>query len=186
MIGQRLCADATGPLEVQAMDMSSHNPPSAPSRTSGHVISAHDQIVRALAQEILTGALAPGDKLPLEADLLGPAGDFPRQMPPEGRPEGGAKAVRRSERDAHGNEIRFENSTGYWDKRERDAHGNLIYYETSTGYWSKREYDAHGNEIYWENSNGKIIDKRPKVVELTLQEIADKMGIKVEQLRIKD
>ncbi len=52
------------------MDMSSHNPPSAPSRTSGHVISAHDQIVRALAQEILTGALAPGDKLPLEADLL--------------------------------------------------------------------------------------------------------------------
>ena len=58
------------------MDMSSHNPPSAPSRTSGHVISAHDQIVRALAQEILTGALAPGDKLPLEADLLERFGVF--------------------------------------------------------------------------------------------------------------
>ena len=92
----------------------------------------------------------------------------------------------KSEYDAHGNEIRFENSTGYWDKRERDAHGNLIYYEASTGYWSKREYDANRNEIYWENTNGKIIDKRPTVVELTLQEIADKMGIKVEQLRIKD
>jgi len=90
------------------------------------------------------------------------------------------------EYDAHGNEIRFENSTGYWDKRERDAHGNLIYYETSTGYWSKREYDANRNEIYWENSNGKIIDKRLKQVEVTLQQIADKLGINVEQLRIKD
>jgi len=30
------------------------------------------------------------------------------------------------------------------------------------------------------------MDNRPKQVELTLQQIADKMGIKVEQLRIKD
>ena len=50
------------------MDMSSPNPSSAPSR--GHVVSAHDQIVRSLAQDILTGNLAPGDKLPMEADLL--------------------------------------------------------------------------------------------------------------------
>ena len=70
MIGQRLCADATGPLEDQTMDMSSPNPSPAPSRGSGHVVSAHDQIVRALAQDILTGTLAPGDKLPMEADLL--------------------------------------------------------------------------------------------------------------------
>ncbi|MFN6981047.1 MAG: FadR/GntR family transcriptional regulator [Brevundimonas sp.] len=34
------------------------------------VLSTHEQIVRALAQDILTGRLAPGDKLPLEADLL--------------------------------------------------------------------------------------------------------------------
>lgn len=35
-----------------------------------HVLSTHEQIVRALAQDILTGRLAPGEKLPLEADLL--------------------------------------------------------------------------------------------------------------------
>jgi len=64
--------------------------------------------------------------------------------------------------------------------------GNEIYHEYSTGFWSKREYDAHGNEIGFENSAGTVIDKRPKVVEVTLQQIADKMGIKVEQLRIKD
>lgn len=35
-----------------------------------HVLSTHEQIVRALAQDILTGRLAPGEKLPLEAELL--------------------------------------------------------------------------------------------------------------------
>lgn len=34
------------------------------------VLSAHEQIVRALAADILTGRYAPGEKLPLEADLL--------------------------------------------------------------------------------------------------------------------
>jgi DNA-binding FadR family transcriptional regulator len=34
------------------------------------VLSTHDQIVSALAQDILTGRIAPGEKLPLEADLL--------------------------------------------------------------------------------------------------------------------
>ena len=52
------------------MDMSSPASLTAPVRASGHVVSAHDQIVRALAQDILTGTLAPGDKLPVEADLL--------------------------------------------------------------------------------------------------------------------
>lgn len=37
---------------------------------STQVLSTHEQIVRALAQDILTGRLAPGEKLPLEADLL--------------------------------------------------------------------------------------------------------------------
>jgi len=109
-------------------------------------------------------------------------------------------------KDKNGNSIYCEYSDGYWSKREYDAHGNLIYYEDSSSYWIKREYDANGNLIYYENSDGKIIDnrpkqveltlqqfadsyifdKRPKQVEVTLQEIADKMGIKVEQLRIKD
>ncbi len=67
-----------------------------------------------------------------------------------------------------------------------DKDGNAIYYETSVGYWTKREYDAHDNEIYYENSDGVAFGDRPKQVELTLQQIADKMGINVTQLRIKD
>jgi hypothetical protein len=67
-----------------------------------------------------------------------------------------------------------------------DKDGNEIYYEASNGFWSKRERNAHGNAIRYEDSNGTVIDYRPKQVEVTLQQIADKMGIKVEQLRIKD
>jgi DNA-binding FadR family transcriptional regulator len=52
------------------MDSSSPNPVPAAFKGRGLVVSAHDQIVSALAQEILSGALAPGEKLPLEADLL--------------------------------------------------------------------------------------------------------------------
>jgi len=88
--------------------------------------------------------------------------------------------------DKDGKEIYWETSDGLWIRREWDANGNQIYYEDSTGYWFKREYDANGNQIYYENSDGVIVDNRPKQVELTLQQIADKMGIKVEQLRIKD
>jgi len=75
--------------------------------------------------------------------------------------------------DKDGNRIYYENSTGIWYKREYDANGNEIYYEDSTGYWFNSEYDEHGNEIYYEDSDGKIIDNRPKQVELTLQQIAD-------------
>jgi hypothetical protein len=88
--------------------------------------------------------------------------------------------------DKHGNAIYWENSHGLWSKRERDAHGNEIYWENSNGLWSKSEYDTHGNVIRYEDSNGAIMDKRQKVIELTLQQIADKLGINVTQLRIKD
>ena len=88
--------------------------------------------------------------------------------------------------DAQGNIIRGENSNGYWCKREYDAHSNEIYYENSNGFWTKRELDTQGNEIRYENSYGYIKDNRPKIVELTLQDIADKLGINSEQLRIKD
>jgi hypothetical protein len=37
-----------------------------------------------------------------------------------------------------------------------------------------------------ENSNGNITDERPKIIELTLQEVADKLGLNVENLHIKD
>ena len=92
----------------------------------------------------------------------------------------------KTEYDAHGREIYYENSDGWWYKNEYDAHGNQIRYGDSTGFWRKREYNAQDEEIYYENSDGIIIDNRPKIVELTLQQIADKLGIDVTQLRIKD
>src|SRR5690554_552192 len=90
-------------------------------------------------------------------------------------------------RDSKGNLIYHEDSTGYWYKYEYDSKGNQIYYEDSNGYWSKREYDSKGNQIYFESSIGAIIDKRPKSpkTELTLDEIAEKFGIPVDQLKIK-
>ena len=89
-------------------------------------------------------------------------------------------------KDKDGNEIYFENSDGLWYKSEYDVNGYDIRYEDCTGYWRESEYDSNGREIYYENSDGAIRDKRPKTVEVTLQQIADKLGIKVEQLRIKD
>jgi hypothetical protein len=68
----------------------------------------------------------------------------------------------------------------------KDKDGNEIYWETSDGYWSKYEYDVNGIEIYWENSDGVIRDKRPKIVEVSLEDIAAKLGINVAQLRIKE
>jgi YD repeat-containing protein len=90
------------------------------------------------------------------------------------------------EYDACGNLICHEDSDGYWYKNEYDAHGNRILYEDSDGYWYKNEYDAHGNRILYEDSDGKIMDNRPKVVEVTLQHIADELGINVTRLRIKN
>jgi hypothetical protein len=89
-------------------------------------------------------------------------------------------------KDKNGNVIYFEDSEGYWEKHEDDSNGNKIYFENSNGFWVKREYDSNGNEIHFEDSHGKIIDNRPKpVMELTLDEIATKFNIPVEQLKIK-
>ena len=67
-----------------------------------------------------------------------------------------------------------------------DKNGNEIYYERSTGFWSKREYNAQGDQIYYEDSTGYIFDKRPRVIEMTLQQVADKLGMDVKNIRIKD
>jgi hypothetical protein len=88
-------------------------------------------------------------------------------------------------KDKNGNEIYYEYSNGFWGKREYDQKGNPIYFENSTGFWSKREYNQNGNRIYYENSGGVIVDRRPKVVELTLDEIAAKLNIDVNLLKIK-
>ena len=93
---------------------------------------------------------------------------------------------RKWERDANGKEIYCEHSDGSWWKSERDSNGSQIYCRNSDGFWWKRERDANGNQIYFENSYGVITDNRPKQVELTLEQIAAKLGINVGQLRIKD
>ena len=92
----------------------------------------------------------------------------------------------RREFDTNGKAIYGEDSDGFWWKSERDANGKEIYFENSTGYWRKREFDADGNEIYCKYDEGIIRDNRPKPVELTLEQIAAKFGISIEQLRIKD
>ena len=91
----------------------------------------------------------------------------------------------KSEYDSNGKEIYWENSNGVWVKREYDSNGREIYWENSNGVWIKYEYDSNGIEIYWENSKGTIIDNRPKTVELTMEEIASKFGINVNNLKIK-
>ena len=83
-------------------------------------------------------------------------------------------------------EIYYENSDGFWYKCEYNLNGKEIYFENSDGRWSKHEYDQNGNEIYSENSDGIIMDNQPKIIELTLQEVADKLGLSVENIRIKD
>ena len=88
-------------------------------------------------------------------------------------------------KDSKGNCIYHENSEGSWSKYEYDSKGNCIYWENSYGSWCKHEFDSKGNCIYWEDSNGTIIDNRPKTVELTMDEIAKKFGIDVNNLKIK-
>lgn len=88
-------------------------------------------------------------------------------------------------KDKNGNLIYFEDSTGFWMKRQYNQNSKEIYSEDSTGFWIKREYDQNGNQIYSETSTGLIVDKRPKVVELTLDEIAAKLNIDVNLLKIK-
>ena len=89
-------------------------------------------------------------------------------------------------KDKNGNVIYYENSNGCWIKREFDSNGNKIYCENSDGYWYKYEFDSNGNVIYCENSNGDIIDKRPKIIELTLEDITKLKGVDASLIRIKE
>ena len=88
-------------------------------------------------------------------------------------------------KDKNSNQNYVEYSTGSWYKYEYDQNGNQIYYENSNGSWCKYEYDQNGNQIYYENSTGYIEDNRPKVVELTIDQIAEKLNIDVNLLKIK-
>ena len=85
-------------------------------------------------------------------------------------------------KDNNNNEIYYELPCVIWYKCEFDDNNNEIYYETSEGFWSKREFDDNNNEIYYENSNGDITNKR--TTELTMDEIAKKFNINVNQLKV--
>ena len=82
--------------------------------------------------------------------------------------------------DKNGNQIYYEVSSGYWEKREYDANGKTVYFGNSFVYWEKFEYDANGNQIYYENSEGTIIDKRPKSEVQKAIELLTKEGLLVD------
>jgi hypothetical protein len=87
-------------------------------------------------------------------------------------------------KDKNNNCLYLEFSNGLWEKF--DENNNRIYYQNSNGYWQKNQYDENGHMIYMENSNGEIIDNRPKpILELTLEQIAEKFNTKVENIKIK-
>ena len=86
--------------------------------------------------------------------------------------------------DKNNNQIYFEDSTGYWNKREHDKDGRRTYSEDSTGYWNKQEFDKNGKRTYYEDSDGIIEGNRS--TELTPNEIADKLRMAVKNLKIKD
>jgi hypothetical protein len=88
--------------------------------------------------------------------------------------------------DDKGNIIYYENSNGFWWKNQYDDNGNQIYYKNSTdNFWWKREFDDKGNITYYENSSGEIIDNRPKIKEVTMDEVAKAFGVDVKNLMIK-
>jgi hypothetical protein len=90
-------------------------------------------------------------------------------------------------KDANNNRIYYEDEDGFWIKQEFDVNNNQIYYEEGEGFWLRREFDTNNEEIYYEDSYGTIEDNRPNsTVELTLQEIADRLGIDVKTIRIKE
>lgn len=76
------------------------------------------------------------------------------------------------------------NSQGTWLKYGYDENGNENYFESASGYWYKKEFDKNKILIYHENNDGVLVDNRPKDVELTLEQIAEKLGIDVKNLKI--
>ena len=63
----------------------------------------------------------------------------------------------------------------------KDKNGNQIYFEDSSGYWVKWEHDSQGNVIYFEDSTGKIIDLRLKPCENKVVEID---GVKFKLVKV--
>ena len=62
----------------------------------------------------------------------------------------------------------------------KDSKGNIIHYKDSNGFEFWQEYDERGNEIYY-----KTIPNPNNITELTLEQIAEKFNVKVENIKIK-
>jgi YD repeat-containing protein len=111
----------------------------------------------------------------------------------------------KQEWDERGNKTYHEDSDGYWIQYDFDKAGNLIGqtestgrwkrwkfndknqslgFITSTGGWAEFEYNEAGEMIYHKNQSGVRLDLRPKVVVLTHAQIAEKLGIPVNLLKI--
>jgi len=56
--------------------------------------------------------------------------------------------------DDKGNYIKYETSSGFWERYEYDKNNNRIKYEGHDGSWIKYEYDSNNNLIKEEYSNG--------------------------------
>ena len=59
-----------GSVYSEGMEAPPNTKAYAVGRAPRQTVSSHDQIVRSLGQDILSGRIAPGEKLPVEADLL--------------------------------------------------------------------------------------------------------------------
>jgi hypothetical protein len=111
----------------------------------------------------------------------------------------------KKEWDERGNKTYHEDSDGYWIRSEFDKAGNLIEQEesngrlkkwkfddknhilgfiTSTGEWAEFEYNEAGEMIYHKSHQGVRLDLRPKFVVLTHAEIAEKLNIPANLLKI--
>ena len=75
-------------------------------------------------------------------------------------------------KDKNGNQIYYEQTSGFWERSEYDSRSSQIYYENSNGFWTKSEYDSNDVRIYLEDSeDGVIKDNRPKPCEDKIVEI---------------
>ena len=97
-------------------------------------------------------------------------------------------------RDSKGNLIHYKTSNGYESWQEYDERDNVIHYKNSDGFEVWREYDEKDNEIHHKNSNGyeawydskgNEIPNPNLITELTLEDIAEKFNVKVENIKIK-
>jgi hypothetical protein len=58
----------------------------------------------------------------------------------------------------------------------RDKYGNQIYWEDSTRFWEKREFDlSSGKRTYYKDSDGIVIDDRPKYCDGKMIELEGKL-----------